>query len=62
MVKSRPKVLLWNAWNVLTRLQSGIGQILYIEVGDNQIATSAKLLDVKYKFCGFSDDLIESII
>ena len=30
--------------------------------GDNQIATSAKLLDVKYKFYGFSGDLIEIII
>ena len=28
---------------------------------DDQIATSAKLLDIKYNFYGFSGDLIETV-
>ena len=37
------------------------GQILYIKGRDNQIATSAKLLDITYKCYGFNADLIETI-
>ena len=36
------------------------GQILYITGRDDQIATSAKLLDIMYKFYGFNADLIEA--
>ena len=38
------------------------GQILYIGGRDNEIATSANLLDIKYKFYEFSCDLIETNI
>ena len=31
--------------------------IQYIVGRDDQIATGAKLLDIKYQFCGFSSDL-----
>ena len=34
---------------------------LYIRGRDEQIATRAKLLNIKYKFYGFSGDLIETI-
>ena len=37
------------------------GQIPYIGSGDDQITTSAKSLDIMYKFYEFSDDLIETI-
>ena len=37
------------------------GQILYITGRDYKIATSAKLLDITYKFYGFSAYLIEAI-
>ena len=36
-------------------------QILYIMGRDNQIATSAKLLDIMYESYGFNADLIEPI-
>ena len=37
------------------------GQIPYIRSGDGQITTSAKSLDIMYKFYEFSGDLIEII-
>ena len=37
------------------------GQILYITGWDDQINTSAKLLDIMYKYYGFNADLIEVI-
>ena len=37
------------------------GQILYIAGWDDQIANSAKLLDIMYKSYGFNADLIEVI-
>ena len=37
------------------------GQILYIAGRDDQIAISAKLLDIMHKFYGFRSDLIETI-
>ena len=36
-------------------------QILYIRGGNNQISTGAKLLDIKYEFCGFNGDLMDAI-
>ena len=38
------------------------GQILCIMGRDDQIATSAKLLDIMHKSYGFSADLIETIL
>ena len=37
------------------------GQILYIVGRDDQIATSAKLLDITHKSYGVNADLIETI-
>ena len=37
------------------------GQILYIAGRDDQITTSAKLLDITHGFYGFNADLIEVI-
>ena len=37
------------------------GPFLYIRGRDYKIATSAKLLDTKYKLYEFNDDLIETI-
>ena len=37
------------------------GQILYITCRDDQITTSAKLLDILYKSYGYNADLIEAI-
>ena len=37
------------------------GQILYIVGRDDQITTSAKLLDIMHKSYGFNADLIEAI-
>ena len=34
---------------------------LYITGRDDQIATSTRLLSIKYEFYGFSGDLIETI-
>ena len=38
------------------------GQILYNGVRDDQIATSAKLLDIAHESHGFSDDLTETVV
>ena len=37
------------------------GQILYIAGRDDQITTSAKLLDITNEFYGFNADLLEAI-
>ena len=37
------------------------GQILYITGRDDQLATSAKLLDITHEYYGFNGDLIEPI-
>ena len=37
------------------------GHFLYIPEYEDQITTCAKLLNIKYKFYGFSGELIESI-
>ena len=40
-------VILWNPWNVLTRMRrNNKGQILYIADRADQFATAAKLLDI----------------
>ena len=56
------KVFLWNPWNVLTRMHRRKKRhfCTYLR-RDNQIATSAKLLDITYESYGFSADLIETI-
>ena len=55
---------LWNPWNVLTRMRrrrKKKGHFLYIGGRAVLIATGTKLLDTKYTFYGFNDDLIETI-
>ena len=58
------KVFLWNPWCIVMRMCRRI----FLEknmtpcrspVRDNQIATSAKLLDIMFEFYGFGGDLIE---
>ena len=61
--------LLWNPWNVLTRMrrrrrrkkERRKRQFLYIGGRDDLIATNTILLNIKHKFYGFSGDLIETI-
>ena len=62
-LKNTQRYFCGNAWNVLTRMRrkKKIGHFLYIGDRDNQIATQAKLLNIKYEFYGFSGDLIETI-
>ena len=58
------KAFLWNEWIILMTIQirKGIkGQVLYTSGRDDQICTSAKLLDITYKSYGFLADLIEAI-
>ena len=57
---------LWNSWNVLTRMRrrrkrKKKGHFLYIGGRAVLIATGANLLDTKYEFYGFSDDLKNTI-
>ena len=59
VVNSRLKILngiVMDSWNVLMRMQKK-GHFLYIGGRAVPIATSAKLLDTKYEFVRFSDDL-----
>ena len=61
MVKSRLKyslVFLKNACNILTKSQR---TVCTSGDKDDQIITSAKLLDIKYKFFAFIGDLKETI-
>ena len=53
-------VFLWNPWNVLTRYvtEKKKGHFVYIGGRAVLITTGTKLLDTKYAFCGFNDDLI----
>ena len=56
---------LWNSWNVLTRMRKRKrkkkGHFLYIGGRAILIATGANLLDTKYGFYGFNDDLKDTI-
>lgn len=55
---------LWNSWNVLTRMRRRKrkkGHFLYIGGRAVLIATGANLLDTKYEFYGFNDDLKDTI-
>ena len=54
---------LWNSWNVLTRTRRKRkkGHFLYIGGRAVLIATGANLLDTKYEFYGFNDDLKDTI-
>ena len=54
---------LWNSWNVLTRMRRKRkkGHFLYIGGRAVLIATGANLLDTKYEFYGFNDDLKDTI-
>ena len=51
---------LWNPWNILTRMRRRKWHFLYIGDRADLIVTSTKLLDTKYTFYGFNDDLIET--
>ena len=53
-------VLLLIFWNM--KFVCPYPHFLYIEGRDDQIATSTRLLSIKYEFYGFSGDLIETII
>ena len=56
------KVFLWNAWNILTRMQRRKNDRLYTSrVGTIKISTRAKLLDIVHKPFGFNSDIIEAI-
>ena len=67
MVNSRLKNYLqwhfWNSWNVLTRMcrKKKKRQVLYIGNSGILIATGANLLDIKYEFYGFNDNLRDTI-
>ena len=63
MVNCMLKIFLWNAWNFIRRIQrrKEKRQILCIAGKGDQIATSAKLLDIMHGSYGFSADLIEAI-
>ena len=53
---------LWNSWNVLTRMRRRKkGHFLYIGGRAVLIATGANLLDTKYEFYGFNNDLKDTI-
>ena len=53
---------LWNLWNVLTRMRGRKnGHFLYIGGWAVLIATGANLLDTKYEYYGFNDDLKDTI-
>ena len=56
---------LWNSWNVLMRMRrrkkEKKGHFLYIGGRAVLIATGANLLDTKYEFYGFNDDLKDTI-
>ena len=55
-------VFLWNPCHVLTRMRKRKkGCFLYIGGRAILITTGTKLLDTKYVFYGFNDDLIETI-
>ena len=58
-----PKVLSWNAWNVLMRTQRRRKRTdpVHRRYRNNQIATSAILLDIMHESYGFNADLIEVI-
>ena len=56
------KVFMWNPWNVLIRMHRRKNKTFCTSTGrDDQVATSAKLLDITYESYGFSSDLIETI-
>ena len=56
------KVFQWNTWNVLNEdANKKTLNFLYIRGRDDQIATSAKLLDTMHKSYGFSGDLLKTI-
>ena len=65
ILKNTQKVFLWNAWNVLTKMQRRTRKkdiSFTSEVGrDDKITTSAKLLDIMHKPYGFSGNLMELI-
>ena len=55
---------LWNSWNVLTRIRrkkKKKGNFLYIKGRVILITTGTNMLDTKYKFYGFNDDLRDTI-
>ena len=58
---------LWNPWNVLTRMRrrrkkkKEKNYTFYIAGRDDQIATSTRLLSMKYEFYRFGADLNETI-
>ena len=53
---------LWNSWNVLMRMRRKEKRTLSVHWGRAVlIATGANLLDTKYEFYGFNDDLKDTI-
>ena len=54
-------IFLWKSWNVNNEDEKKKGHFLYIKGSAVLIATSSNLLDTKYKFYGFNDDLRETI-
>ena len=54
--------ILWNLWNVLMRMRRKKKRhFLYLGGKGVLIATGSNLLDTKYVFYGFNDDLIKII-
>ena len=53
------KVFLWNAWNVLTRMQRRRKKDKSCTLGDraDKITTGTKLLDIIHESYGFSGDI-----
>ena len=67
--KKCSKVFLWNIWNLLTRIhrrkmKQETKNDAFCTPGsrDDQIATSAKLLDITHESYRFSADLVETIL
>ena len=57
-------VFLWNSWNALTRMRrkkKKTGHFLYIMGRVIVIVIGADSLETNYKFCGFNDDLRDTI-
>ena len=62
MLNKYSMAFLWNLWNVLTRMRRRKkGHFLHIGSRAVLIATGANLLDTKYEFYGFNDDLKDTI-
>ena len=60
-IEKYSKLFLWNVWNVLM-YQEEKRTDDPVHVGSNdQITTTAKLLDITHKSYGFNADLIETI-